>query len=98
MNRVLYVVAVTVDSTAPSSTMSLTDVLGNVREVVDQVVRTGDEVVITRQGKAAAVLLSHDEYESLIETVDILSDEDAMAAVAESEAEFAAGDLSRIDS
>ena len=38
-----------------------------------------------------------DEYESLVETVDILSDDEAMAAIAESEAEFAAGNFSRID-
>ena len=86
-----------IDNTAPSSTMSLTDMRGNMREVVDEVVRTGGEVVITRHGKPVAVLLAHDEYESLIETVNILSDEDTMAAIAQSEAEFAAGDFSRID-
>jgi len=37
-----------------------------------------------------AVLLSHDEYESLIETLNILSDDDTMSAIAEAEAEFGA--------
>ena len=35
---------VTIDNTAPSSTMSLTDMRGNMREVVDEVVRTGGVV------------------------------------------------------
>ena len=43
------------------------------------------------------MLLAHDEYESLIETVNILSDDETMAAIAESEAEFAAGNFLRID-
>ena len=66
-------------------------------EVVDEAVRTGGKVVITRHGKPVAVLIAHEEYESLIETVNILSDEDTMAAIAESEAEFATGDFMRID-
>ena len=95
MNGVLYVV--TIDNAASSSAMSLTDMRGNVSEVVDEIVRTGGEVVITRHGKPVAVLLAHDEYESLIETVNILSDEDTMAEIAESEADFAAGRFSRIN-
>ena len=70
---------------------------GNMREVVDEVIRTSGEVVFTRHGKPVAVLLAHEEYESLIETVNILSDGDTMAAIAESEAEFATGDFMRID-
>ena len=85
------------DNAPLSSTLSLTDIRGNLREVVDQVVRTGGEVTITRYGKPVAVLLAHDEYESLVETVNILSDDETMAAIAQSEAEFAAGNSSRID-
>ena len=88
---------VAIDDAPPSSTLSLTDMGGDLREVVDEVVRTGREVIITWHGKPVAVLLSHDEYESLVETVDTLSDDEAMAAIAESEAEFAAGNFSRID-
>ena len=67
------------------------------REVVDEAVRTGGGVIITRHGKPVAVLLAHNEYESLIETVNILSDDETMAALAESEADFAAGNFLRID-
>ena len=86
-----------IDSAPPSSSLSLTDVRGNLREVVDGVVRTGGEVTITRHGKPVAVLLAFDEYESLIETINILSDDDTVAAIAESEADFAAGNFLRID-
>ena len=73
------------------STLSLTEVRGNLREVVDGIVRTGGEVIITRRGKPLAALIAFDDYESLIETVDILSDDDTMAAIAEGEADFGAG-------
>ena len=85
------------DASLPSSTSSLTEVRGNLSEVIDEVVRTGGEIVITKHGKPVAVLLAHDEYESLIETVNILSDDETMAAIADSEADFAAGSFSRID-
>ena len=86
-----------IDNASPPSTLSLTDVRGNLRKVVDEVVRTGGEVIITRHGKPVAVLLTHAEYESLIETVNILSDDETMAAIAESDADFTAGNFSRID-
>lgn len=86
-----------IDKAPPSSTLSFIDVRGDLREAIDKVMRTGGEVIITSHGKPIAVLLTHDEYESLVETVDILSDDEAMAAIAESEAEFAAKNFSRID-
>ena len=46
-------------------------------------------------GKPVAVVLSHDGYEALIETLNVLSDEDAIAAVAEAEADVTAGRLKK---
>jgi PHD/YefM family antitoxin component YafN of YafNO toxin-antitoxin module len=44
-----------------------------------------------------AVLLANDEYESLIETLNILSDNDAMNAIREAEADLASGELIDLD-
>ena len=84
-----------IEGAPQQSTLSLTEVRGNLREVVDGIVRTGGEVIITRRGKPLAALIAFDDYESLIETVDILSDNDTMAAIAEGEADFGAGNASR---
>ena len=46
-----------------------------------------------KQGRPAAVIVGHEEYESLIETLNILADSDTVAAIAEAEADLAAGDL-----
>lgn len=62
-------------------------------ELVDEVAATGAELVITKHGRPVAVLIAHDEYEELVETLNILSDPDAMAALAEAESDIEAGRL-----
>jgi PHD/YefM family antitoxin component YafN of YafNO toxin-antitoxin module len=49
-------------------------------------------VVLTRNGKPAAVLISHDDLESLEETLSILSDPALMAQIHESEQALAGGE------
>jgi prevent-host-death family protein len=60
---------------------------------VDEAQRTHQGVEVTKNGRRAAVLMSADDYDSLIETLDILSDAETMAAIRESEADIAAGRL-----
>ena len=79
------------------TTAPLTEVRGNLSEIVDEIHGTGSQCVITKHGRPIAVILSHDEYESLVETLNILGDEDTMAALAQGEAEFAAGKTVRLD-
>ena len=49
------------------------------------------------KARPAAVIVGHEEYESLIETLNILADSDTVAAIAEAEADLAAGDLVPLD-
>jgi len=65
------------------STSPLTEVRDNLSEIIESVMATGEEWVITKHGRPVAVILSHDEYESLIETVNILSDSDTLDAIGE---------------
>jgi len=73
---------------ARMNTAPLTEVRDKLREVVDTVVETGSEYIITRHGKPVAVVLSYDEYESLVETLNIISDDDTMTAIAEGESDL----------
>ena len=73
------------------NTAPFTEVRDKLREIIDEVVETGDHYVITRHGRPLAVVVGHDEWESLIETLNILSDEDTMAAIAEGEADLREG-------
>ncbi len=49
--------------------------------------------MITKNGATAAVLMSAEDLESLEETVALLSDDAAMAEIAEAEAAVAKGDV-----
>ena len=52
-----------------------------------------DHVLVTRNGKPAAALVPIDEYDSLEETAEILSDDDALAAIESGLAEIARGEI-----
>ena len=62
-------------------TLPISEVKTQLPELVKGVEDRDDEVVITRNGRPAAILLSMDEYEGLQETLDILSDPKAMAEI-----------------
>jgi antitoxin YefM len=68
-----------------SDTLPLSSVKAHLSELVDRVEDQHDRVVLTRNGKPAAVLISHDDLESLEETLSILSDPVLMAQIRESE-------------
>jgi prevent-host-death family protein len=65
------------------TTVPSTELREKLSDVLDDVETTGAEYVITRHGRPIAVVLSHDEYESMIESLNILSDPETMAAIAE---------------
>ncbi|HEY7823492.1 MAG TPA: type II toxin-antitoxin system Phd/YefM family antitoxin [Acidimicrobiia bacterium] len=72
---------------------SLANVKAQLSAFVDSVHGTHERVVITRNGEPAAVLISPDDLESLEETIAILSDPQAMAEIAEAEADIAADNV-----
>lgn len=72
--------------------MALRDVKNRLSEVVDQVEREHDRVVITRHGKPAAVVISADDLESLEETLKVVSRPRLITQVRDSLAELAAGE------
>jgi antitoxin YefM len=66
---------------------SLTDTRDRLSEIVDSVATSGEAFTITKHGRPMAVILSYDEYESLIETLNVYSDADTMAAIEEARRE-----------
>jgi prevent-host-death family protein len=67
-------------------TTSLADAKNRLSELVSAVQGTWERVTITKNGKPAAVLIAPDDLESLVETLEILSDPEAMAAIVEAQA------------
>jgi prevent-host-death family protein len=71
--------------------LPISEVKARLPELVTAVAEREEEVVVTRNGKPAAVLVSFAEFERLKETLDVLSDPDLMRQVRESRAFYASG-------
>lgn len=77
------------------STQSLRDVRDHLSEVIDRVEHQHDRVVVTRNGKPAAVILSPEDLAQLEETIDVLGNSEALADIREADAAYARGDVLR---
>ncbi len=77
------------------SIQSLREVRDRFSEVVDRVEREHERVTVTRNGHAAAVILSPEDLAELEETLDVLSDPDALADIREADAAYRVGDVVR---
>jgi antitoxin YefM len=75
-----------------TETLSLAAVKARFSELVDRVERQQDRVVVTRNGKPAAVLISTGDLESLEETLAVMSDRSVATQIRESEKAVAAGE------
>jgi antitoxin YefM len=73
--------------------MTPRDVKNHLSEVVDQVEREHDRVVITEHGRPAAVVLSIADLESLEETLDVMARPKLLAQVRDSLAELQSGPM-----
>lgn len=70
-----------------STVVPLNEVKAKLSEMVGRAKDHHEQIVITVHGEPAAVLLSIYEWESLRETLDVLSDPEAMQQLREAEAE-----------
>ena len=75
-----------------TETLSLSSVKARLSELVDRVQGQHDRVVVTRNGRPAAVLISQDDLDGLEETLAVMSDPALLAQVRESERALAEGD------
>jgi antitoxin YefM len=62
-------------------TVSLTEAKMKFSAIVDMVGASDEEVVVTKNGRPAAVIMSADEYESIKETNRIRTDAELMAEI-----------------
>ncbi|HEY2306129.1 MAG TPA: type II toxin-antitoxin system Phd/YefM family antitoxin [Streptosporangiaceae bacterium] len=70
----------------------LADAKARLSAVLDEVRDTHDRVVITRNGRPEAVIMSVSDLEALEETLDLLSTPGALDGIRAAEAEIASGE------
>ncbi len=78
-------------------TMSLAQTKAQFSAIVDEVVRTHEQVTVTRNGEPAVVILAVADHESLIETLELLADPEARSRVENALREVAEGEFTTGD-
>lgn len=73
----------------------LRTVRDHLSDFVDRAEREHERVVVTRNGRPAAVIIGYEDLASLEETLEILSDPEAMTEIREAEIEVARGEVIR---
>jgi len=71
--------------------LPISEVKAKLPELVNGVQEREEEIVVTRNGKPAAMLVSYSDYERLKETLEVLSDSELMRQIRKSQAFFASG-------
>ncbi len=74
------------------TTLPLAEIKKRLSEIVDRVEEHHERVILTRNGRPAAVILSPDDLESLEETLDLLSEPGALEEIRRSQEEIDRGE------
>ncbi len=77
--------------------ISLTEGRKNLYNIVEEVQKPSTHYTFTVDGKPRAVLLSYDEFDSIMETMEIMSDPELMARIKDAEAEYERGEYISLD-
>jgi prevent-host-death family protein len=74
-------------------TKTLSEVKAHLPQILTEVEDLGESVVVTRSGRPAGVILPVDEYEGLMETLEILSDSETLEGIRRGLADIEAGNV-----
>ena len=79
------------------TTLPLAEIKAHLSEIVDRVEGSHERVTLTRNGRPAAVLISPDDLDALEDTLEILSDPQAMREIELARKEIARGETVSAD-
>ena len=80
-----------------AKTVGVRELRSNLSQLLSDVADRRDHVLVTRNGRPAAVLVPIDEYDALEETAEVLSDPDALAALEAGLGELERGETITLD-
>jgi len=61
--------------------LPMTEARDELTSLPDQLSKTHQTVTVTRRGKPVLAILPWEEYEALVETLDVMADEELMASL-----------------
>lgn len=74
------------------NTISITEARKRIFDISDEVQRPGVHYILTDKGRPKSIIMSAEEFESWMETMEVLSDPKAMARIRQAEEEYERGD------
>jgi antitoxin YefM len=80
-----------------SDTLPLAEIKAHLSEIIDRVEHQHDRIVLTRNGRPAAVIMSPGDLEALEDTLELLSDPEALAEIKAARADASAGRIISAD-
>lgn len=75
-----------------SDTLPLAEIKARLSEIVDRIESRHERITLTRKGRAAAVLISPDDLAALEDTLELLSDPQALSEIKRAREEIARGE------
>ena len=72
-------------------TITLKELRPDLPKVVEEIDKKWERYIVTKHGKPSVVMLNVEDYESLMETLDILADPTAMAGLRKGEDDIRKG-------
>jgi len=79
------------------TTVPVTEAKQRFTEIVKGVEECFDRYLVTKNGKDAAIVMSAQEYESLLETIDVLASKKEMRALVEATEQSRGGETISLD-
>ena len=77
--------------------ISLKELRPKLPKLIEEVDSKMDRYVITKRGRPVALMMAIDDYESLIETLEILSDKKLVARIKRAESEVKKGSFKTLE-
>lgn len=76
----------------PNKTLTITQARRDLFKIAEQVQKTNNYFTLSIEGEPKVVMMSYDEFDSIKETMDILSDPQVMADIREAEEQYKNGE------
>ena len=73
------------------NTITLKELRPELPKVIERIDTRFDRYIVTRRGKPVCIMMGVDDYESMVETMEILADKDLVKRIKMAEANYHAG-------